>query len=323
MNSKKANRAFLISIILYIAVVNGAAFFLPKLITDLVVSNLLCEAAIGLPIIVFVLLSKEKTTEFLGFHKMKITTLLVIIPFTMLSSPLITLINLVSQFWVRNEAAAMMENYNAMQMPFWKLLFSIGIFAPICEEVICRGAYYRSYRKSGGMFRAMILSSLLFALVHMNLNQAMYAFAVGVLAVLLVEATGSLWASVIYHALINSSQVVLMHLSMKINPDVFSEATDIMTTDTMVLGVAGYLVITALTLPLAWALLVWISGNEGRKGTLPSVWRSRRCVKNDKMITVSLIAGVVICILMMLAVFWLPAVLRFVWTWAEKYNIQI
>lgn len=308
MNGRRVNLAFLISILLYILCIFGAAFLFPKLVDNIVSSNLLCEAVVVLPGILFALFSGEKLTEFVGFKRMKATTLLAVIPFTMFSMPAISLVNLLSQFLVRNEVTAMMESYQIAEMPFWQVLFSIGIFAPFCEEVICRGVYYRGYKRSGGAFKAMLLSALLFAVVHMNLNQAMYAFFMGIMAVLLVEATGSLWSSVIYHGLINSSQVALMYSALKINPSVYSEAAEeIMTTGMLVYSVAVYLVIVAVTLPLAWAILVWMSGNEERRGILPSVWQERNYrgtasegKKKDKLVTASLILALILCVAVMI-----------------------
>ncbi|MGN0376492.1 MAG: lysostaphin resistance A-like protein [Suilimivivens sp.] len=299
MNGKKVNFAFLISIILYIGCVYGVIYLFPALLENIVINNLLCELIIVLPGILFTVFSGEKFTEFLHLKRMKAGTFFAIIPFTLFSVPVITLVNLFSQFFVENTAATVMESYEIAEMPFLPLLFSVGIFAPFCEEVVCRGIYYRGYKKSGSGFKAMFLSALLFALVHMNINQAMYAFAMGMMAVLLVEATGSLWASVMYHVLINSSQIFMMYAMLKVNPSAYSEAEEIMTTEMMIMGFAGYLVITAITLPLAWALLVWMSGNEGRQGVLPCFWKERK-KKEDKLVTVPLILAIILCVAMIL-----------------------
>ena len=299
MNGRKVNLAFLTSIILYIACVFGIAFLFPKLLENLVLNNLICETIIALPGLLFLIFSKDKIPEFLHLKKIKIGTLLVIIPFTFFSMPLIILANLLSQFFVENEIAAAMEDFQIGEMPFLLLLFSVGIFGPFCEELVCRGVYYRGYRKSGSAFKAMILSSLLFALVHMNLNQAVYAFVMGMMAVLLVEATGSLWSSFFYHTLINSSQVFMMHVMLKANPSAYSESAEAMTMETMVFALGAYLIIVAVTLPIAWALLVWMSGHEGRRGVLPLIWIERK-KKEDKLLTIPLIFAFILCIAMML-----------------------
>lgn len=305
MNGKKVNYAFLISILLYIGCTFGTAYLFPALLDNIFLNNLICELVVILPGIVFAACSEERLAEFLHFRKIKISTGLVIIPFTLLSMPVITLVNLISQFFTENTAAATMENFQIADMPFRFLLFSIGIFGPFCEELACRGIYYRGYARSGSGFKAMLLSALLFALVHMNVNQAMYAFVMGLMAVLLVEAAGSLWASMIYHMLINSSQALMMYVMLKANPSAYSEAAEIVTVDNMILALAAYLVVASVTLPFAWALLVWMSGNEGRRGVLPAFWKERK-KKEDKLVTVPLILAIILCVIMIV----LPYVIK-------------
>ena len=179
MNSKKANRVFLVTMLCYIVLILGLSRFAPGLMGNLFVSNLAVELVITLPVLAAAVACGEKLPAFLGFRKIRIKSLLMTVLFTFLTVPALTLFNLISQIWVENEVAAMLEGQQAGQMSFGILFLSTGIIAPIFEEVACRGAYYHSYRKSGSAFRAMLLSSLIFALVHMNFNQAAYAVLLG------------------------------------------------------------------------------------------------------------------------------------------------
>lgn len=294
MNSKKANWAFLITIAAYLGVTVLIALFFPGVAESLVLSNLVCETVLLLPILLFILTSKEKAGVFFPFHKIKFTTVLMIALFTFLSTPFLTLLNLFSQLWVDNEVALAMESLGIAEMPFGVVFLSMAVIAPVYEEVICRGAYYGTYRRSSGAFKGMLLSALLFALFHMNFNQASYALAMGIMAVLLVEATGSLWSSILYHGFINGSSTVIMYIVMKNDPELYSEQAEMMTIDLMLYGLGAYLIIVAITLPLAWAVLVWISKNEKREEALSGVWRNRK-EKKDKIITVPLLLGLILC----------------------------
>lgn len=294
MNSKKANWAFLITIAAYLGMTILIALFFPAVAENLVLSNLICETVLLLPILLFLFTSRDSVGMFFPFHKIKFTSVLMIGLFTFLSVPFLTLLNLFSQLWVDNEVALAMENLQITEMPFGLVFLSMAIIAPVFEEVICRGAYYNSYRKSSGAFKGMVLSALIFALFHMNFNQASYAFVMGVMAVLLVEATGSLWSSILYHGFINGSQVILMYTVMKDNPSLYTEQAELMTTDVMLYGIGAYLLIVAVTLPLAWAVLVWISKNEKKEEALSAVWRKRK-EKKDKIVTVPLVLGLILC----------------------------
>lgn len=299
MNSKKANWAFLITVIGTIALSLGMGILFPALLDSLFFSNLFSELVCLLPIMIFVFASEKRPVAFLEFHKIKPGTVCMIALFTFLSYPFITLLNLFSQFWVENEVTVMIESMDFAELPFGMLYLSIGIIAPVLEETTCRGAFYRSYRRSGSSFKAMLLSAIIFAMIHLNFNQAAYAFAVGIFAVLLIEATGSLWSSVLYHGLINGSQVVLMYMMLKADPAAYSQSEALITNDFLLLSVAVYLVLSAVTLPLAWAVLVWISGHEGRRGVLSGIWKHRK-EKKDKMLTIPFIAALILCIVIMI-----------------------
>ena len=302
MNGRKANWAFLITIVGYIGMSCSLVLFFPELANSLFWSNLLCELVVILPVLIFIFVSGERPGAFLGFSKMKTGSALMTVLFSLLTMPALSLFNLISQLWVENEVAAMLESQQAGQMPFGLLYLSVGIIAPVFEEITCRGAYYRSYRKSGSAFKAMILSALLFALVHMNFNQAAYAFVMGILAVLLVEATGSIWSSILYHGVVNGSQILLMYEVLKTDPGIYSSQSEMITKDLLLYGIGAYLILTTVTLPLAWAVLVWISSHEGRDRVLSRIWKERK-EKKDKMVTVPLVLALILCLGMITGAF--------------------
>ena len=81
---------------------------------------------------------------------------------------------------------------------------ALVIVAPIAEEILFRGYTYQGLRKRMHWLTAAVISSALFALAHMQLNVGMDTFALGVVACLLLEKTGSLWPSILLHAIKNS-----------------------------------------------------------------------------------------------------------------------
>lgn len=303
MNSKKANWAFLITIAAYFAMLFAIAFFFPFIADNLIFSNLVVETIVVLPVLIFALASKEKLGTFLGFHKIKFRTILMIGLFTFLSTPAASLLNLISQIWVENEVGVVLQEQQT-QMSFGVMFLTVAVIAPIFEEVTCRGAYYHSYCKSGSAFKAMIMSSIIFALIHMNFNQAGYAFVLGIFTALLVEATGSLWASILYHGFFNGSQVILMYAVLSEGEDIYGEQAAI-STDLLLSSIGVFLILAAIALPLAWAVLVWIARTEGRSAALSAVWL-RRKEKKDKMVTIPFVLALILCLAVMTgALFWL------------------
>lgn len=67
------------------------------------------------------------------------------------------------------------------------------------------------------------------------------------------------------------------------------------TNDILLYGIAVYVVLTAIGLTLSWAVLVWISNNEGRRGKLMRIWRERK-EQRDKVVTLPLILSILLCI---------------------------
>ena len=56
------------------------------------------------------------------------------------------------------------------------------------------------------------MSGLVFGLFHLNINQFCYAFVIGVVFAFLVEATGSIWSSVLAHFAINTYSITIIQL---------------------------------------------------------------------------------------------------------------
>ena len=62
------------------------------------------------------------------------------------------------------------------------------------------------------MTGAALMSGLLFGCFHLNINQALYAFVMGIVFAYMVEATGSLWSSVIAHFAVNTYSIGIVQL---------------------------------------------------------------------------------------------------------------
>ena len=80
------------------------------------------------------------------------------------------------------------------------------------EEMVFRGVIMQSLRRFGDIF-ALVASSLIFGIFHLNLIQMPYAFIVGLCIGYFVMRTGSLWVGVIIH-FINNTVSAAMELIM-------------------------------------------------------------------------------------------------------------
>ena len=303
MNSKKVNWLFLCVILIHIVVelLMSAPYLLFGIIPDIpiTVNFFLGQAVIMVPALFFILGAKSKNVtgnfnEMLGFHKIKISSFFMIILFTFLSMPLASVLNAISMLFVENTVEAMSDE--VLQMPFLLMLFLIGFFGPFSEEFVFRGVIFRGYKNSGPVFWSVFWSGLLFGLMHLNFNQTPYAFALGIMFGLLVEATGSLWSSVIAHVVVNSQQVCLMYL-LKYLPDSYSSGT---VTQGEMLGMIGpYMIAAAIATPLAICVLFWLAKNENREEHWRNIWACRK-EKREKFVSIPLIVAIVVSLAQMM-----------------------
>ena len=300
MNSKKVNWFFLTTILLHILILVLVVVFRYVYTLDIITNFVLSYAIIVVPALAFSLSSEDRIHWFdkIGFHKIKWSTAAMIVVITFLVMPLATVINAFSMLFVENTVVQMSDQ--VLKLPLPAAFFFIAVCAPLGEELVFRGVAYRGYKRSGNICQAAVFSALLFAMGHMNFNQAAYAFVLGIVLVLLVEATGSLWASVIFHMIFNGYSVVMMYFADRVlqnfyEQDVLEQAG----TEEMLYAIGLYLMIAAVTTAVAVCAFVWIAKNENRTEYLIASWRERKSGRG-RMVTIPFIAGTVLCVLFML-----------------------
>ena len=87
---------------------------------------------------------------------------------------------------------------------------SAAIISPVYEEIFYRGFLYRWLRTRFGLIAALILSSLIFTIVHIPTYNVMPVnFLSGVIFAWAYERTSSVWPPVIIHGLTNGLMVLL------------------------------------------------------------------------------------------------------------------
>ena len=112
-------------------------------------------------------------------------------------------LNLIVQWLVpmSSDDAAMFDEM--MELGFTAVLFSC-VGAPVLEEMLFRGVILRSFMQQYSRTEAILWSSLLFGLAHLNPYQFVTAFFLGVLLGWLYHRTHSLWPSILLHAVYNT-----------------------------------------------------------------------------------------------------------------------
>lgn len=244
--------------------------------------SMVSEMIFMIPSFTFVILTRTKWRDLFKFRRIKISTALMTVLLTFLCMPLVSVVNLASQFFVEN--AVQSNSTTFLMMPFTATFLIIAVYAPVCEELIFRGITYESLRRDRNVFQAMYLSAIFFGLAHMNFNQAAYALLLGIILVMLREATGSLWATILMHFLFNAWNVLLMYASVWLAeafPELLGESEAVYQTAAqrnafLAEAIGAYLVIAAVTTALAACVLAWIAKNERRTENLRNIWKRRK-----------------------------------------------
>lgn len=90
----------------------------------------------------------------------------------------------------------------------WLEVLGSGLITPILEEMLHRGVVYTRLRRMTGVWPSVIISALIFAILHFNVVQFVYALLLGIVFALLVEKTGKLYIAVLAHMVANTLAVI-------------------------------------------------------------------------------------------------------------------
>lgn len=87
--------------------------------------------------------------------------------------------------------------------PVWLLILTVGVLAPVAEELVFRGLVFRRMKDWMKPGLAIVLSSLIFGLYHGNMVQFLYATLMGIMLAVIYNRTGTLWTSILAHVTAN------------------------------------------------------------------------------------------------------------------------
>ncbi|MGE3960928.1 MAG: lysostaphin resistance A-like protein [Dehalococcoidia bacterium] len=86
----------------------------------------------------------------------------------------------------------------------WIVLgLSVVVVAPLSEELFFRGLVFRAVQARWGLVLGMVISGLLFSLVHFEISVVAPFWGIGMLFAFAYHRSGSLWTPVIAHAIFN------------------------------------------------------------------------------------------------------------------------
>lgn len=210
MTPKKAGLLYLLVILLHLylgVVLPMDAAVIPAL-SKLSIQTFAGEGLILLPCLIFSLAENERAQDLYPFRKIRALELFLTLLLFAVSYPIAGILNAISTRFTENAVEGISDEILAE--PFPLMLFVIGIFGPFCEELCFRGILLQTFRRTGRDIGAAVLSAALFGLLHLNLNQCIYAFFLGLVFALADEAAESIWPSFLLHCAVNCISVTAM-----------------------------------------------------------------------------------------------------------------
>ena len=229
MNSRKTGALFLtvtLSIIILSVIVITISYFTGNTATLSTIANYTTYPIILGICLIFMHISGESPSEFFGFRKVKVSVFFLTILYFILIFPATFVISAMSNLIFGNPLTDTLANE---PLPLMAIL---SVFcAPFFEELLFRGALFQGFRRSGRVWAPIILTSLLFGLFHGNVTQLIYTSVLGFFMALLVEASGSLWMSMLMHFLFNMPAVIIIagnrFLTQNNSPPISEQQTEL------------------------------------------------------------------------------------------------
>lgn len=205
--------ALILTYFLAIAVLFVLAYNKVKVRMPFYLSLALGEIIILIPTVAYLLLKEGKPLKQIQTRGLGIGNMLILVLLTYLIMPVVSFINAISMLFVENEVSTVA--ISLVDRPIWITIILMAVLPAIVEELAFRGILFHAYR-TVDVKMAMICSGLCFGMMHLNINQFLYAFVLGMFFVLLVEATGSIYAPIIVHFVFNASNMVSSVVLMRL-----------------------------------------------------------------------------------------------------------
>ena len=147
---------------------------------------------------------KRISWKHLGFRGFKWTGLAIGIGVLVVVYPLILIHNLIL-VWLRmgTQGDSIVQALKNIGSPALFVLASV-ILAPLAEEVLFRGFLFAGFRQRYGWVQAILLSSAIFALFHLQLAAFIPTFMLGAVLAFTYQRSNSIWPGIILHFLVNA-----------------------------------------------------------------------------------------------------------------------
>lgn len=96
-------------------------------------------------------------------------------------------------------------------------LISTGLIGPIIEELMFRGIIYNELKNKYKNMKAILITTIFFAVIHFNIIQVLYALAIGFILIFVYEKYKNIKAPIILHMASNITTTLFLPILIQNN----------------------------------------------------------------------------------------------------------
>jgi membrane protease YdiL (CAAX protease family) len=164
--------------------------------------------AIALPAVFVLLVAGVRPGPYLGIRKLSWKGALVAVVASAANQPVVSFLTWLSRAGL---PAGLVEKFDQQQRMLTQIfnlhgvafVLTVTIAAPLGEELFFRGFAFPALTKDWGVRAGIVVSGVLFSALHLDAVGFLGLMEIGILLALLRRWTGSLWASILGHAVNN------------------------------------------------------------------------------------------------------------------------
>jgi len=162
------------------------------------------ELAYILPVVV-ILAWKRIPWKYLGFGKFNWSTIGIGCGFLIGGYGIIYLHNIIlTLLGIDVQGEKIVGVFDSIDSPVWLIVAAV-LVAPLVEEIFFRGFLFQGFRKKYGWVKAMLLSSAIFGIAHIDPVTIIPTFVLGLVLTYVYHRSNSVWPGIILHFLINTA----------------------------------------------------------------------------------------------------------------------
>lgn len=171
-----------------------------------------------LPVVVFLLAGRYNIKDTLKLRKTRPVNYLIIVFLMLFGMPVVGILNAIVLGIIR---LVFGKNLPIPQIPIndtptlFIAILVIGVSAAVCEETMFRGLISKGY-EGMGVTASLVLTSVLFGILHRDIQKAVSTILLGALIGFIVYRTESIYAGMAAHFANNASAVLITYGASKL-----------------------------------------------------------------------------------------------------------